>query len=63
MVPRIWYTLEEMQQGTIECESLVGSFTQTFEFASEQPTVDVALQIIKENIFEEILVADRNFHQ
>ena len=63
MVPRSWYTSVELQQGTVEWEILAISFTQKFEFTSEYPTVDVALQVIKENIFEEIPVADTNFHQ
>ena len=36
------------------------NLTQTFKFESEHPTVDAALQVIKENIFEEILVIDKN---
>ena len=47
----------------IEWETLSIRFTQTFEFTSEHPTVDVSLQVIKENIFEEILVVDTDFHQ
>ena len=39
------------------------SFTQTFEFTSEHPTIDVALQIMKENILEEILLVATNYHQ
>ena len=35
----------------------------TFEFADEQPTVDVVLQTIKENIFVEIPVEEANAHQ
>ena len=63
MVPRNWYTLAELRQGTIKWESLVTRFTQIFEFTSEHPTVDVALQIMKEKIFEEIPVATTNYHQ
>ena len=63
MVPRVWYTSEELQRGTYEWESLTVKFTQTFEFTSEHPTVDVALQVIKEKIFEEIPFADTNFYQ
>ena len=39
------------------------SFTKKFEFTSEHPTIDVVLQIIKKQTFEEISVADMNFHQ
>ena len=35
----------------------------TFEFVDEKPTVDVALQTIKENIFVEIPVEEENSHQ
>ena len=52
MVPRSWYTSEELRRGTIEWESLAVSFTQTFELASKHPTVDVVLPVIKEKIFE-----------
>ena len=38
-------------------------FTQTFEFASEHPIVYVVVHIIKEKIFEQILVPGTNFHQ
>ena len=57
------YKSEKLRQGTIEWEILAISFTHTFEFESEHPTVDVVLQFIKEKIFEEILVAEMNFHQ
>ena len=63
IIPRIWYTLKELQWGTIEWESLTVKFTQTFEFTSEHPTVDVALQINKENIFEVILTVEAHRHQ
>ena len=62
MVPRNWYTSVELLQGTLEWEYLSTIFMHTFYFASEQPTFDVALDIMKENIFEEILVAAMNFH-
>ena len=32
-------------------------------FTSEHPTINVALQIIKEMIFEEIPIVATNFHQ
>ena len=35
----------------------------TFEFTDEQPTLDVVLQMIKENIFVEIHVEEENYHQ
>ena len=63
IVPRTWYTSKELQRGTIEWERLFVRFTQTFKFVSEHPTMDVALQVIKEKVFEEILIADTHFHQ
>ena len=52
MVPRGRYTSKELRQGTSEWEILTINFTQTFEFTSEHPTINVVLQVIKENIFE-----------
>ena len=63
MVPRNWYTSMELRRGTVKWEELATSFTDTFEFAREHPTIDVALQIMKENIFEEITVTTTNYHQ
>ena len=63
IVPSRWYTLVELRRGTREWEELATSFTHTFEFATDNPTIDVALQIMKEKIFEEIPIAATNFHQ
>ena len=63
MVPRNWYTSVELRRGTVEWEELTAGFTHTFEFSSEHPIIDDALPIMKEKIFEEILVATMNFHQ
>ena len=63
MVLRNWYTLVELQRGTLEWDELATRFTHTFEFAGDHPTIDAALQIMKEKIFEEIPVATTNFHQ
>ena len=52
MVRRHWYTLVELQRGTVEWERFDVSFIQSFEFTSEHPTIDVVLQMIKENLFE-----------
>ena len=46
----------ELRQGTQDWEGLTKQFRQTFEFADEQPTVVVALQMIKDKIFAEIPV-------
>ena len=51
MVPRNWYTSVELRRGTVEWEELTAGFTHTFEFTSEHPILNVALQKMKENIF------------
>ena len=53
----------ELWQETQEWEGLAKKFAHTFEFADEHPTVDVALQVIKEMIFAEIPVDEANSHQ
>ena len=58
MTPRIWYASMELRQGTQNWEGLAKQFVHTFEFVDEQPTVDVALQMIKENIFVEIPIEE-----
>ena len=63
MTPRSWYTSMELRQGTQDWEGLTKKFRQTFEFVDEQPTVDVALQTIKEKIFDEIPIEEVNSHQ
>ena len=44
----------ELRQETREWEEVAQKFTYTFEFADEQPTVDIALKTIKEKIFAKI---------
>ena len=46
----------DLRQGTQDWDKVVKKFAHTFSFADEQPTVDVALQTIKEKIFVEIPV-------
>ena len=43
----------ELRQGTLEWEDLDTRFTHTFDFASDHPTIDVVLQIMKEKIFKD----------
>ena len=62
MTPKTWYTYMELRQGTQVWEGLSKQFAHTFEFVDEHPTVDAALQVIKENIFVEILVDKANYH-
>ena len=63
MTPRSWYTSMELRQGNQEWEGLAKKFAHTFEFSDERPTIDVALQEIKEMIFDEIHVDVESFHQ
>ena len=44
----------ELCQETSEWEEFAQKFTYTFQFAYEQPIVDIALKTIKEKIFAEI---------
>ena len=60
---RTWYASMELRQGTQEWEELAKQFVHTFEFVDEHPTVDAALQAIKEKIFVEIPVDEANSHQ
>ena len=53
----------ELRQGAQYWERITKQFRQTFDFADEQPTVDAALQTIKEKIFVEIPVEEANAHQ
>ena len=53
----------ELRQGTLKWDKLATSFTHTFEFAYDHPSIDVALYVIKTNIFEDIHVAMTNFNQ
>ena len=50
----------ELRQGTQDWEEVAKTFAHTFEFANEQPTVDVVLQKIKEEIFAEIPIEEEN---
>ena len=63
MVPRNWYTYVELRLVNLEWEEIATSFTHTSEFSNDHPIIDVALQVMKEKIFEEILVVVTNFHQ
>ena len=44
----------ELRQEIREWEKVAQNFIYTFQFADEQPTVDIALKTIKEKIFIEI---------
>ena len=63
MIPRNWYTSIEMRRGTIEWDELATSFTHTFEFVNDHSSINVALQVIKATIFEDIPIAMTHFNQ
>ena len=56
MTPKTCYTSEELRQG-------VQQVVHTVEFADKHPTIDVALQTVKEKIVAEIPLKDANSHQ
>ena len=62
MIPRKWYTSVELWRWNIEWEELATSFTHTFEFTDDHPSIDVSLQVMKVKIFEYIPVAITNFN-
>ena len=45
-----------MQQGNIDWDELDNRFKHTFRFVDDIPIIDVAQQVIKATIFEEVLV-------
>ena len=53
----------ELRKGTKDWDKVAIQFAHTFEFSDEQPTVDAALQMIKEKIFVEIPVKVASSHQ
>ena len=53
----------DLRQGTQYWERIANQFAHTFEFANENPTIDVALQTVKEKIFAEIPIKEANSHQ
>ena len=63
MIPRNWYTSVELRKGTIEWDELATSLIYTLEFVDDHSSIDVALQVIKTKIFEDIPIAIRNFNR
>ena len=63
MIPRNWYTSVELRRGTIEWDTLATRFTQTFEFVNDHSSINVALQVIKATVFEDIPIAMTKFNQ
>ena len=63
MIPRNWYTSAELRRGNIEWDTLATRFTHTFELVNDHSSINVALQIIKETIFEDIPIAMTKFNQ
>ena len=52
-VPRNWYTNTELRRGTITWPVVIDSFLLTFTFEYEYPSIDQALDIIKNKIFDD----------
>ena len=52
----------ELWRGTIEWEDLDSSFTHTFEFSDDHPSIDVALQVIKTKISKDIPMSMTNVY-
>ena len=53
----------ELQRETIDWEQLASSFMDKFQFSNDDLTIDVAFQVIKTKIFEDIYVSMTSFHQ
>jgi len=59
-VPRNWYIELELRQGTRTWGEMVKDFIGTFSFEDDNPTIDSALQVVKERIWdEEEIVTER----
>ena len=58
-----WYTSMELRHDTIDCDYLANSFNCTFSYANEIPSIDEALQVIKDNFFEEISIPMSSLRQ
>jgi hypothetical protein len=52
-IPSNWYKEKELRRETVSWGAVQQNFIKTFSFESENPWVDLALQRIKMNIFEE----------
>ena len=63
ILPRNWYSSVELQRETIVWEDIATSFTHTFSFNDEILMIDVALQVIRTNNFQDILVPMSSFPQ
>ena len=63
MIHRNWYTSIELRCGTFESDELDATFTHTFDFADDHPSIDAAFQVIKTKIFEDIPVSMEKFNQ
>jgi len=54
IIPKNWYIQLELQQETVNWEDLTTNFINTFNPYKEYVMVDIALQLIKENVFGDI---------
>jgi hypothetical protein len=53
MTPINWYLQAESRLITADWEGMIQNFFTTFAFESEYPSVDQALQIMRQKVFEE----------
>ena len=51
--PRNWYTEAELHRHTENWSLLTDGFKLTFEFESEYPEIDDALEVIRTKVFED----------
>ena len=52
----------QLRRGALKWDEIVSSFTHTFGFVDDHPSIDVALQVIKTKIFEDIPMSMTNFN-
>jgi hypothetical protein len=53
MTPINWYLQAELCLITIDWEGMTQNFVTTFFFESQYPSIDQALQIVRQKVFEE----------
>jgi hypothetical protein len=54
MTPINWYLQAELRLITTNWEGMTHNFVTTFLFESQFPSVDQALQIVRQKVFEEV---------
>lgn len=51
--PINWYLQEELRLTTAVWYGMTQNFVSTFLFGSQYPSIDQALQVVRQNVFEE----------